>query len=78
MIKTPGKRKQHFLQHKEKHGSSKLAYMNGLKSTGRKVGYAAVFADTTRRGALLDETSTHTVEMTAMKEIKEREDIRVI
>ena len=42
-------KKQHFLQQKGKHGSSKEAYMDGSKSTGRKVGYAAVFTDTTRR-----------------------------
>ena len=42
-------RKQHFLQHKRKHGSSKEAYMDGSKSAGRKVGYAAVFTDTTKR-----------------------------
>ena len=69
-------RKQHFLQHKRKHGSSKEAYTNRSKSTERKVGYAAVFIDTTRRGALLEEASIHTAEMTAMKEIKEKEDIR--
>ena len=39
-------RKQHFLQHKGKHSSSKEAYTGGSKSTGRKVGYA-VFTDTT-------------------------------
>ena len=54
-------RKQHLLQHKMKHGSSMEAYKGGSKSTERKVGYAAVFTDTTRRG---------------IKEIKEREDIR--
>ena len=40
-----------------------------------KVGYAAVFTDTTRRGTLPEEASIHTAEMTAMKEMKEREDI---
>ena len=42
-------RKQYFLQHKGKHSNSKKAYMVRSKSTGRKVGYAAVFADTIRR-----------------------------
>ena len=31
-------RKQHFLQHKGKHSSSKEAYTDGSKNTGRKVG----------------------------------------
>ena len=73
---TPCQRKQHFVQYKGKHSKSKEAYMDGSKSTGRKVGYAAVFTDSTRRGALPEEASIHTAEMTAMKEIKEREDIR--
>ena len=30
------KKKQHFLQHKEKHSSSKEAYTDRSKSTGRK------------------------------------------
>ena len=46
------KRKQHFLQHKEKHSNGNKSYTDGSKSTGRKVGYAAVFADTARREAL--------------------------
>ena len=44
--------------------------MDGSKSTGRKVGYVTVFTDATRRGALPEEASIHTAEMTAMKEIK--------
>ena len=50
--------------------------MDESKSTGQKVGYAAVFMDTTRRGALPEEASIHTAEMIAMKEIKEKKDIR--
>ena len=73
-------RKQHFLQHKEKHKSNKEAFTDGSKSIGRKVGFAAVFTDTTRRGALPEEASIHTAEMTAikiaMKEIGKREDLR--
>ena len=65
-------KKQHSLQHKGKHGSSKEAYTDGSKSTGRKVDYAAVFTDTIRRVALPEEASIHTAEMTAIKEIKER------
>ena len=75
------KRKQHFLYHKEKRGSSKEAYTDASKITGRKVVYTAVFTDTARKGALPEEVSIHTAEMTAinktaMKETKEREDIR--
>ena len=48
---------------------------DGSKNTGRKVCYAAVFTNTTRRGPLPEEASIHTTEMTAiktvMKEIKE-------
>ena len=42
--------------------------MDESKSTGRKVGYAAVFTDSTKRGALPEEATIHTAEMTAMKE----------
>ena len=59
-------RKQ-FLQHKGKHGSSKKNYTDRLKSTGRKVSYATVFTDTTRRGALPEEAFIYTAEMTAIK-----------
>ena len=34
---------------------------------GRKVSFAAVFANITSRGALPDETSIHKAEMTAIK-----------
>ena len=46
---SDNERKQHFLQHKEKHKDTKEAYTDGSKSTGRKVGFAAVFTDITRR-----------------------------
>ena len=62
--RNESKRKQHFLQHKGKHGSSEESYIDGSKSTGRKVGYIAVFTDTTRTGALPEEASIHTAEMT--------------
>ena len=52
------------------------------KNTGRKVGFAAVFADITIRGALPDEAFIHTAEMTtikiAMREIEKREDMTCI
>ena len=62
-FRNDNERKQHFLQHK----SNKEAFTDGSKSIGRKVGFAAVFTDTTRRGALPGEASIHTAEMTAMK-----------
>ena len=61
-------RKQHFLQHKGKSFSSKEAYMDGSKSTGRKVVYAVVYTDTTKRERHPEAASIHTAEMTAMKE----------
>ena len=45
-------RKQHFLKHKGKQINNKEAYIDGSKSIGRKIGFAAVFVDITRRGAL--------------------------
>ena len=68
---------QHFLQYKGKYGSSKEDYTARSKSTGMKIGYAAVFTDTTKRGTLSEEASIHTAGMTAMEEIKEIEDIRL-
>ena len=75
-IRNGSKRKQYFLQHKEKHSNNKEAYTDGSKSTGRKVGFAVVFTDITRRGALPEETSIHTAEITAMREIQKRQDMR--
>ena len=53
-----------------------------IKEHRKKVGYAAIFTDSTRRGAFSEEASIHTAEMTviktAMKGIKEREDIRCV
>ena len=72
-FRNDNERKQHFFQHKEKHKINKEAFTDGSKSTGRKVGFAAVFTDTTRRGALPEEASIHTAEMTAIKiAMKER------
>ena len=50
-------------QHKGGHSSSKEAYTDRLKSTGRKVCFAAVFTDITRRGSLPEEASIHTAEI---------------
>ena len=64
----------------KRHGSSKEPYTDGSKSIESKVGYAAVYTDTARRGALPEEVSIHTAEMTTiktvMKEIKKREDMK--
>ena len=73
-------KKQHFLQHKGNNSNFKKAYTDGSKSTGRKVDFAAVFADITRSETLPEEASIHKAEMTAikigMREIKKREDMR--
>ena len=73
-------RKQHFLQHKGNHSNNKKAYTDRSMSTGRKVGFAAVFVDIARRGGLPKEASIHTAEMTAikisMREIQKRKDMR--
>ena len=52
---------------KQKHGNNKEAYTVGSNDTEKKVGFAEVFADITRRRALPEETSIHTVEITAIK-----------
>ena len=74
-------RKQHFLQHKEKYKSNKKAFTDGSKSVVRKVGFAAVITDTTRKWALPEEASIYTAVMTsikiAMKEIGKREDFEM-
>ena len=41
--------------HKGKHSNNKEAYTNTSKSTGGKLGFAAVFMDINRRGALPEE-----------------------
>ena len=46
------KRKQHFLKHKGNHSNFKEAYTDRSKSTRRKIHFAAVFADISKRGAL--------------------------
>ena len=50
-----------------------------IKESGKKVGLAAVFEDTAKRGARPEEASIHTAEMTgiktALKEIKKRREI---
>ena len=38
-------------QHKGKHSNNKETYTDVSKSIGRKLGFAAVFADISRRGA---------------------------
>ena len=51
-LDTWEERKQNFLQPKEKHSNNKEAYTDGLKNTCRKVGFAAIFTDITRRRSL--------------------------
>ena len=46
--KNCNKKKQHFLQHKEKHKNTKEAYTDKSKNIGNKVDFVAVFANTTR------------------------------
>ena len=60
-------RKQHFLQHEETHSDIKEAYTDESKSTGRKIGFAAAFADNTRRGVLPEKASIYIAEMKAMR-----------
>ena len=60
-------RKNHFLKHNGGHNSRKEAYIDGSKSTGGNVGFAAVFTNITRRGALPEEESNYTAAITAIK-----------
>ena len=66
-MRNDSARKQHFQQHKRKHSNNKKAYTDGSKSSRRKVGYADVFTNVTKRGALPEEASIHTAEMIAIK-----------
>ena len=66
-------RKQHFLQHNGNHSNNNEAYTDISKSTDRKVGFAAVFEDITRRKSLPENTSIHTAEMIAIKKNNERD-----
>ena len=45
-------KKQHFIENMEKHTNNDKVYTNGSKSKEKKVGFAAVFQDITKRGAL--------------------------
>ena len=62
---------------KEKHIKNKEVYIDESKSTGRKVGFAAGFADITRRRALLEEASFHAGKVTAVKTIPKEIYLRV-
>ena len=62
-------RKQYFL----KHSNNKETYTGGSKRTERKIGFAAVFVGIIRRGALPEEASIHTTEITAIKKNNERD-----
>ena len=50
--KTDDEKKQYFLKHILKHKINKEAYMDSFKSKEKKVGFAAVFLNIGRRGAL--------------------------
>ena len=58
--------------------NNKEAYTDRSKNTGNKVNFAAVFTDIIRRGALPEEASIHTAEMTAMIEKQKIEHMRWI
>ena len=62
-------KRQHFLQHKEKHKNTREAYR---QEKGKRVCFAAVFTDITRKGVLSEEASIHTAEITALREIPKR------
>ena len=44
-MRSDSEKKQHFLQHKEKHDNGKEAYTDESKSMRRKACFAAVFVD---------------------------------
>ena len=73
-------REMTVLQHKGNHSKNEETYTDRSKTTGRKVGFAVVFGDITRREALPEKASIHTAEMTAIKitirEIQKRDDMR--
>ena len=49
------------------HSNNKEAYTDRSKSTGRKVGFAAVFTDIIKGDTLPEEAYIHTAEMTAIR-----------
>ena len=51
-INNDNEKKLHFLQHKEKYKDTKETYTDRLKSKRKKVDFAAVFTDITRRQTL--------------------------
>ena len=66
----------------KKYGNNKETYTDGSKSTGRKVGFTAVFVNIARRGAQPEEASVYTTEITsiktALREIQKTKDKRWI
>ena len=65
-------KKQHFLQNKGNHSND--AYKDWSKSTGRKVGFAAVFTDIARRS--LHPHNWNDSNKIEMRERQKREDMR--
>ena len=53
-------KKQHFLQYKDNHQNGKKVYTDGSKNIHKKVRFAAVFTNITRRVAFPEEASIHT------------------
>ena len=76
------KEKKTTLQHKKRHEYTKELHTDQFKSIWKKVGFAAVILDTTRRGGLPEEAFIYKVKMTAikvaLKEIHKSEDNRLI
>ena len=55
------------MQHKLKHQNDTEIYNDGSKSIVKRVGFAALFTDITRKGTLPEEASAYTAEMTAIE-----------
>ena len=74
-------RKQILIIRKGKHFNNKESYTDGSKSTRRKLGFAAVFKDCTRRGPLPEEASNYIAKQTAikiaMREIQRKNDMKI-
>ena len=67
------KEKKLFVAIQRKTQKCKKTYTDVSKSTGKKVGLAAVFTNIIRRVALFDEASIHTAKMTKIKKSIKRD-----
>ena len=52
--------------------------MDGSRSIGRKIGFAAVFADITRKGTLPEEPFIHTAEITLVGLVADSDTITIV